>query len=209
MARHTHARIIILAPQDWWDDPDKLRPLYHPQELHTITCAQVAHTYNSLPMASGRPRNHPKRQFTVVCRQHTAMPHLDWGLITNHVGHAVFRWGMRMVYPEQQPADTCTPTASSKNIFWRVWNEECARRRVLHGQRGSWPEVVKSMSRSSKRRVGSLPSAVGEGNCIHDLVRRTTHAGEHRNMDIRSVSPQMRPQVFGTGRRKVRAQKCG
>ena len=91
MARHTQVRSIFLAPQDWWDDPEKLRPLYHPQELHKITCAQAAHTYNSLPMASRRPRNHPARDFTAVHLQHTAMPHPDWGPITNHLGHAVFR----------------------------------------------------------------------------------------------------------------------
>ena len=52
-----------------------------------------------------------------------------------------------MVYPEQQSADTGRPMAASINIFWWEWNEECARRGVLHGQRGSWPEVIKSMSR--------------------------------------------------------------
>ena len=72
---------------------------------------------------------------------------IHYGLVSNHVGHAVFAWGMRMLYPDHSQVTEITPAGDSKQLFWSVWHRECALRKKLQHTRGSWEKCVDSMGR--------------------------------------------------------------
>ena len=110
---HCHnTRVIVLAPQQWWEDEQQLKVLCRPQEFDITTHVHPYTPHVALPLAPGTtPQNMQMTMYSL----HTAHARpIHYGLISNHVGHAVFAWGMHMLYPDHSLEIDRTPASDSR-----------------------------------------------------------------------------------------------